>query len=186
MKRTNGRTIRTVIVMTISANRPELQTVTAALNQATAARADSNPPGGLTSEEQQEVARLRKRDVEVRKHEQAHKAAAGSLAVGGPRFEYEVGPDGRRYAVGGEVQLDTAPIPGDPQATLRKAQQIKRAALAPADPSPQDRRVAAEATRMAAEARREFAQQQREQAQTYNVSGEPVAAAQPSLSDLVF
>ena len=67
----------------------------------------------------------------MRAHEQAHLAAAGPYANGAPTFEFQTGPDGRQYAVGGEVSIDTSPVPGDPEATVRKAQTVKRAALAP-------------------------------------------------------
>ncbi len=112
----------------------------------------------LTEEELREVDRLKKRDAEVRRHEQAHKAAAGRYATGGPTYEYEKGPDGRQYAVGGEVQIDVSPVEGDPQATIQKMQQVRRAALAPAEPSAQDRKVAAEAARLEAQARAELSQ----------------------------
>ena len=68
------------------------------------------------------------------------------------------GPDGRAYAVAGEVGIDASVIRGDPAATLAKMLQVERAALAPVDPSPQDRRVAALATGRAAEARAELAE----------------------------
>ncbi|QPJ64542.1 MAG: catalase [Candidatus Nitrohelix vancouverensis] len=109
----------------------------------------------LTEEERQVVQELQARDREVRAHEQAHKSAAGPHATGGPTYTYQTGPDGRRYAVGGEVQIDTSPVPNNPEATIRKAQTIRRAATAPANPSAQDRAVAAQASRMEAEARRE-------------------------------
>lgn len=118
--------------------------------------------GELTPEEVREVEKLKARDREVRAHEQAHLAAAGPHATGAPTYEYERGPDNRPYAVGGEVEIDTSPE-RDPEATLRKAQTVRRAALAPAQPSPQDRRVAAQAARMEAEARRELALQRVEQ-----------------------
>ena len=108
---------------------------------------------------QQQLNELRIRDQEVRAHELAHMAAAGGLAKGGPTFEYQRGPDGRLYAVGGEVQIDTSGVPGDPEATLQKAEQIQRAALAPAQPSAQDRSVAVAAAAMAAAARAELANQ---------------------------
>ena len=117
----------------------------------------------LSEEEQAEVEKLRDRDREVRAHEQAHVAAAGPYSRGGPKYEYERGPDSRRYAVGGEVSIDTSAVEGDPEATIQKAQVVKRAALAPAEPSSQDRQVAAEASRMEAEARREIAKQDREE-----------------------
>ncbi len=106
---------------------------------------------------QRQITELKIRDQEVRAHELAHATAAGGLAKGGPTFEYQRGPDGQRYAVSGEVQIDTSGVPGDPEATLQKAQQIQQAALAPAQPSSQDRSVAVAAAAMAAEARAEIA-----------------------------
>ncbi len=105
-----------------------------------------------------ELAELKARDREVRAHEAAHSAAAGSLTTGGPQFTFQRGPDGRLYAVGGEVSIDTSPVAGDPQATIQKAQRIRAAALAPANPSAQDRSVATQATRLEAQARRELQQ----------------------------
>ena len=113
----------------------------------------------LTPEEQQEVAKLQARDAEVRTHEAAHLAAAGSYATSGASYTYETGPDGKKYAVGGEVSISTSPVKDDPEATLEKAQTIQRAALAPAQPSDQDRNVAAAAAQMAAQARQEIARQ---------------------------
>ncbi len=110
------------------------------------------------SNESRQLQGLKKRDREVRTHELAHLSAAGRHSRGGPSFEYERGPDGQRYAVGGHVEIDTSAVAGDPEATLRKAEVIRRAALAPANPSAQDRSVAASASGMAAEARREIAQ----------------------------
>lgn len=119
----------------------------------------------LTEEQQQEVRELKQRDAEVRRHEQAHKAAAGAHANGGPTFEYQTGPDGKRYAVGGEVSIDTSPVAGDPQATIAKMQQIRRAALAPAQPSGQDRAVAAQAQSAEQTARAELAKERRDGAE---------------------
>lgn len=113
----------------------------------------------LNAEEKGELEKLKARDREVRAHEAAHKAAAGNLARGGAQFEFETGPDGRRYAVGGEVSIDTSKVSGDPQATISKAQTIRRAANAPAQPSGQDRAVATQANRMEAEARQELTEQ---------------------------
>jgi hypothetical protein len=111
----------------------------------------------LTEEEEREVEELEKRDQEVRAHEQAHVMAGGNLVRGGASYSYKTGPDGKRYIVNGEVSIDSSPVEGDPEATIRKAEQIRRAALAPADPSAQDRHVAAEASNMAAQARWEMA-----------------------------
>ncbi|MBF0433044.1 MAG: hypothetical protein HQK83_17305 [Fibrobacteria bacterium] len=115
----------------------------------------------LTEEEKREVEKLKKRDEEVRQHEQAHVAAAGSYARGGPQFEYTRGPDDKEYAIGGHVNIDSGPIPGDPEATIQKARVVKRAALAPGSPSGEDRNVAAQAARMENEARMELSKQQR-------------------------
>ena len=115
-----------------------------------------------TPEKQAEVAKLRKRDREVRTHEQAHIAAAGGVAKGGATFTFQKGPDGKQYAVGGEVNIDTSPVPGNPEATIRKAKQIRSAALAPADPSAQDRAVAASATALEAQARQELNKEEQE------------------------
>ncbi len=119
----------------------------------------------LNEEEKKVVQELRARDQEVRAHENAHKAAAGGYATGGPTYTYQTGPDGKRYAIGGEVQIDTSEVPNDPEATIRKAQVIRRAALAPAEPSGQDQRVAAQARVIENRARQEIAKERREETQ---------------------
>jgi hypothetical protein len=132
-------------------------------------RASRSKPGfdrPLAPEEEKQVRELEERDREVRRHEQAHKAAAGELASGGPKFEYEAGPDGKRYAVGGEVSIDTSPVPGDPRATIQKMQQVRRAALAPGEPSSQDRAVAARAGAAERQARAELAEQRKQSSET--------------------
>jgi len=98
----------------------------------------------LTEGEEKQVRELKKRDAEVRAHEQAHSRVGGSHA-GGPSYTFQAGPDGKRYAVGGEVQIDTSPVAGNPEATISKLDVVIRAALAPADPSSQDLKVAAAA-----------------------------------------
>nr|WP_282452723.1 putative metalloprotease CJM1_0395 family protein [Lysobacter sp. CAU 1642] len=113
---------------------------------------------------QRQLAQLAARDREVRAHEQAHVAAGGSIVTSGPTYVYQIGPDNRRYAVGGEVGIDTSPVRGDPEATLDKARQIRAAALAPAQPSAQDLQVAAQASRMEQSARLELARQERDAA----------------------
>jgi len=112
--------------------------------------------------DQAEIAKLRKRDQEVRSHEQAHIASAGGLIKGGATFSFQRGPDGKQYAVGGEVNIDTSPVSGNPEATIRKAKQIRAAALAPADPSAQDRAVAASATALEAQAQQELQKEEQE------------------------
>lgn len=112
-------------------------------------------PNSALSKQLQE---LKNRDREVRTHEQAHLSAAGGFATGGPIYDYQQGPDGQRYAIGGHVNIDTSEIAGDPEATLRKAQTIRRAALAPGEPSSQDRQVAAQASNLASQAQQEISQ----------------------------
>jgi hypothetical protein len=105
----------------------------------------------VSQAEADEIRKLKARDAEVRAHEQAHATTGGAYA-GAPSFEYQRGPDGRNYAVGGEVSIDVSAVPGDPEATIRKMEQVQRAALAPAEPSGADRAVAAtaDATMLAA------------------------------------
>ncbi len=137
----------------------------------------------LSEEELREVESLAQRDREVRAHEQAHLAAAGSRATSGASFSYTQGPDGKRYAVGGEVGIDTSPVQGDPEATLRAAALIQRAALAPAEPSAQDRQVAAAANAMANEARAELGQQRIAEAQAAEGTAKSDPAKQGGESD---
>lgn len=122
---------------------------------------DEASPAGLVDErdlsadERRMLEELRQRDAEVRAHEQAHISAGGPYVRGGANYRYQTGPDGRQYAVGGEVSIDTSAVPGDPEQTEQKAQTVRRAALAPANPSAQDLKVAASASQMEAEARAE-------------------------------
>lgn len=110
----------------------------------------------LSDKEKAQVDKLKKEDQRVRTHEQAHKSAAGNLSSGGPNYTYKVGPDGKRYAVAGDVHIDSAEVPNDPEATVSKAQKIKAAALAPAEPSQQDLKVAAQARKMEMKAKQEL------------------------------
>ena len=114
-------------------------------------------------EQEQQIAELASRDREVRAHEQAH-AAVGGPHAGAPTYTFQRGPDGKRYAIGGEVGIDTGPVANDPEATLRKMELVQRAALAPAEPSAQDRRVAAQAAAKATVARAELTRQRQDEA----------------------
>ena len=122
-----------------------------------AGEADKANGENLSEEEQAQVKELANRDREVRAHEQAHQAVGGRYS-GGASYEYQQGPDGQRYAVGGEVSIDIS-AERDPQATIAKMQQVKAAAMAPAEPSGQDRSVAAAATATEAQARAELAEE---------------------------
>ncbi len=144
-------------------------------------------PTQLTEEQQQEVERLKERDREVRAHEQAHARAGGPYASA-PSYEFQRGPDGRMYAVSGEVQIDSSPIPGNPAATIAKMETVIRAALAPAEPSAQDSRVAADARAAKAEAQAELRAQKQQEANGPTAAGAfgRAAAAYDNAESLVF
>ncbi len=110
----------------------------------------------LSEEDQRKVDELEKIDRRVRTHEQAHVSAAGGYARGGANYSFVTGPDGKRYANAGHVNIDTSEE-STPEATIRKAEVVRKAALAPADPSPSDRQIAADAAKMAQNAQRELA-----------------------------
>lgn len=116
-----------------------------------------------------QIRELKSRDAEVRAHEQAHAAVGGQYA-GSPTYTYQKGPDGKNYAIGGEVQIDVSPVAGDPAATVDKMQQVRAAALAPAQPSGQDRKVAASASQaitkaLAEQVKQKAAEQEKAQAE---------------------
>jgi len=116
-------------------------------------------PRKLSPQQEKVVAQLSARDREVRDHENAHRAAGGALA-GSASYTYATGPDGRSYAVGGEVPIDVSPGK-TPRETIERAQQVRAAALAPKQPSGQDVAVAASASSMEAEARAQLARAER-------------------------
>jgi hypothetical protein len=141
-------------------------------------KVDSSAPKGtgkkqLTPEQEKEVEKLKKRDAQVRAHEQAHVAAGGAYIKGGASFSYQKGPDGNMYAVGGEVSIDTSPVKDNPQATIAKMETVKAAALAPADPSGSDRAVAASAQQEESKAQQEISQQKSGKAQGGKEAGTP-------------
>ena len=103
----------------------------------------------------------------------AHVAAAGGLA-GAPVYSYQTGPDGKRYAIGGSVSIDTS-AESSPEDTISKAQRIRSAALAPADPSAADRAVASRAARMEAQARQALARQASEESERAREAASDVA-----------
>jgi hypothetical protein len=116
----------------------------------------------LSKEDQAEVSKLESRDREVRTHEQAHVSAGGQHIKGGIKYDYQKGPDGRSYAVGGHVNIDVSEE-SSPEATIGKMRQVKRAALAPAEPSSADRAVAAEASKKEQKARQKMSKDRQEE-----------------------
>ena len=138
----------------------------------------------LSKEEETEVKNLKKIDQKTRTHEAAHMAAGGGLVSGGATFSYTQGPDGKQYATGGEVHIDISPEK-DPDATIRKMQQVRRAALAPADPSSQDRAVAARATQLEAQARSQKSKEQSADSQA-DMTTETTEAAKKGTNESSF
>ncbi|VAW12900.1 SrpA-related protein [hydrothermal vent metagenome] len=127
----------------------------------------SEDPEALSEDQKRQIQKLRQRDAEVRAHEHAHSAAGGGLA-GAASYEFTTGPDGKRYAAGGEVQIDVSPVRDNPAATIAKMDIVIRAALAPAQPSAQDQAVA----RAAAQARSEAQNELQRQKKAENSGGE--------------
>jgi len=136
--------------------------------------------------EQRQIESLKERDQEVRTHEQAHATIGGQYA-GSPQYDFQRGPDGQRYAIDGEVSIDVS-TENTPQQTIRKMQQLRAAALAPAEPSPQDLQVAAEASRIAFEARSKLAEERKEASAVSPEEGDSssrVASEVPTLEEIV-
>lgn len=145
---------------------------------------DAFAPRGMDGEplsraEQSQIAKLKQIDSAVKGHEMAHLATAGSYARGGAVYSYVKGADGMSYAVGGEVGIDTSKE-STPAKTIAKMQVVRAAALAPADPSSQDRKVAAQAMAAMAEASMEMMQLAREMAEATMKAGPAGATAGPA------
>lgn len=140
------------------------------LNEATDEKESQNTditaesPNGekLDSSEQQYVRELAAIDASVRAHEAAHIGAGAGVVSGGATFGYTRGPDGKMYATSGEVPISMKEG-RTPEETIQNARQIVSAAMAPADPSPQDYKVAANAAQMEAQARSEQAAERTEE-----------------------
>jgi len=121
------------------------------------------------------IRQLQSRDSVVRAHEAAHIAAGGGVVTGGAHYSFQKGPDGREYAVGGEVGIDLSPVSGNPRATIAKMETVRAAALAPAEPSAQDQSVAAAAAQA----------EVRAQVEAYQKSQKKQAPEPGSLVDLI-
>jgi hypothetical protein len=124
---------------------------------------------------------LKKRDTDVRTHELAHLAATGQYAAGGASYTYQTGPDGVKYAIGGEVPIDISPEK-TPEATIHKMETVRKAALAPADPSSADLQIAAEASAQEILAMQELQTVRREKVQTGSL---PTQTGSSSNQDIV-
>jgi hypothetical protein len=132
------------------------------------------------TQEARELENLKRTDREVRAHEQAHIIAGGSLVRGAASFGYTTGPDGKLYAVNGEVSIDSSPVQDNPEATISKMMRVVASALAPAQPSGQDRAVASAAMKTQMEAQQELTQTQLEKMQGSATQSEQSAPANTS------
>ncbi|MGE5390045.1 MAG: putative metalloprotease CJM1_0395 family protein [Deltaproteobacteria bacterium] len=127
------------------------------------------------------VGKMEKTEQQVTAHEQAHKAAAGQYA--GPiSYDYVTGPDGRRYVVSGDVPIN-APQGKTPEETIQIMERVKRAALAPADPSAQDIAVAAQAAQMQQAARNEIVKESNGDYQNNHFTSFPLKGEITRISD---
>jgi len=102
----------------------------------------SKPDNELSQDEKVLLNKLQARDSEVRSHESAHQS--GGASTGGASYTYQQGPDGKMYAIGGEVSV-SMPSGSTPEETIQNAQAVIAAAMAPSDPSGQDFAVASSA-----------------------------------------
>lgn len=138
----------------------------------------SNSSQELTPEQKQEVSELKARDAEVKAHEQAHMAAASGINASAPSYDYQIGPDGKKYAVGGEVSISFTQS-SDPEENIKNAETMKAAALAPAQPSSQDLSVARNADQMIAEAKQELSEQNKDELKSDENENSAEATTQP-------
>jgi hypothetical protein len=93
------------------------------------------------------LAKFKSADSHIRAHEQNH--ASHGTTTAPIQYNYQMGPDGKMYAVGGSVRLDTS-IPDDPKAAQIKLDQIKRSANTNSDPSGADIGISSEVNIMKA------------------------------------
>lgn len=116
----------------------------------------------LSQDEKRLVKDFQARDGEVKAHEAAHQAA-GSGMTGAASYTYQQGPDGKMYAIGGEVSISMK-SGSTPEETIKNARQIVAAAMAAGSPSPQDFSVASSAKVMEMKAEQQLAREKQEEA----------------------
>ncbi len=104
---------------------------------------------------------LSDRDKQVREREKKHLRAAGNLSDGSSTYRYEVGPDGKRYAVEGHTDIKVAQG-STPEERLRNAERAVQAASQAGASSPEDRKVIIEAQKEVSKAREEIAEEKEE------------------------
>jgi hypothetical protein len=115
-----------------------------------------------------EIMSLQNAEDKVIAHENAHKSVGGEFA-GAASYGYTTGPDGKRYISSGEVSI-SVPATGEPEALISALERVKQAAMAPAEPSPQDQRVAASASAKIGNLRADIAKQKAMEAYSDNAT----------------
>jgi hypothetical protein len=138
----------------------------------------------LSPEDLETVKRLESRDREVRQHEASHKAMGGAF-TGAIRYEYTMGPDGKRYVSDGEVPVDLSSIRGNPERTLRKMKTVRRAAMSPSRPSVADIQVAMKADQIMQRAQQEIAVKRYQEAQRMQESNKPSELVSAAVEKIV-
>ena len=123
----------------------------------------SSSPNELSEDEERLVRDLETRDGEVKAHEAAHQAAGGGM-TGPASYTYQQGPDGKMYAIGGEVSINI-PSGSTPEESIKNARQAVAAAMAVSDPSPADYAVAASARTMEMQAQQQKTKEMLEEIQ---------------------
>ncbi len=112
-------------------------------------------PADPESNKQKAIEQLKSRDKEVRIHEMSHSTNPELIKIGSAQFDYTIGPDGKAYATGGRVTLSTGSSK-TPEEALAKAEALKRASMAPGEPSSQDFQALNAAQSMEYEARNQI------------------------------
>ena len=153
----DGRRYITGATVTYREKEPEKTSAGGAPKAASPGETSSILEAGKVELTDESRARIKAVEREVIAHEAAHKAVGGQYA-GPVSYTYATAPDGTRYIVGGEVSI-SAPEGRTPEETIRIMEQVKRAALAPGSPSPQDLQVAAAAAAAQMRAQAELARQ---------------------------
>lgn len=118
-----------------------------------AAVADKKPEKPDTSDHHargsHELEALKRKDRELHQNVPVH----------GTSLIYQTGPDGHIYASGRKVTLEASEVPNNPQATIDKAREIRRAVNSQKEPSLHDLHLLFAASRMEAQARAELMKQ---------------------------
>lgn len=153
---------------------------------AQAAAASAAESSVVTTDDLRELRDLQRSDRQVRVQENLQRQLAAEFVRGAPVYEFEEGPDGRRYAVGADSDFQLPnQASSDPRQAARDAASARQAALASAVSSPAEQAFAARAASAEARARAEITREvadsseeaRRRAAELYEESRERLAPA---------